>query len=125
MELPEHIAIVPDGNRRWAQLHGVPKLQGHRAGAEKMHTVVEHLIGKIKCLTLWGFSLDNWRRSNDEVSDLFDILALWIAKETPWLHREGVKLRHIGRLGELPRTLQDEINRALHQQYLLCHLYIV
>ena len=104
--LPRHIAIVPDGNRRWAELHGVPKLEGHRAGADRMHQVVDQLVDlRIGYLTVWGFSTDNWNRTAEEIDSIFKLLGLWIEKDTPWLHEKGVRLRHIGRLHELPPVL--------------------
>ena len=108
-----HIALIPDGNRRWAKEHGLPALEGHIAGAEVMHTVVEHLITEVKYLTLWGFSTDNWRRSPDEVATIFQLTQEWIEKETPWLNSQGVRLRHIGRLQQLPDYLQLAINKAV------------
>jgi len=111
---PTHIAIIPDGNRRWAKLHKVPQLEGHRRGAKTMHRVVEHLIGRgVKYLTVWGFSIDNWKRADNEVKSLFDLLAVWIEKDTPWLNQHGVRLRHIGRISELPDSLQRTINQAV------------
>ena len=109
--LPTHIAIIPDGNRRWATIKGIPILQGHRAGADRMHQVVDNLtqLG-LKYLTVWGFSADNWKRTDEEVQSLFDLLGLWIVNDTPWLHEKGVRLRHIGRLHELPPDLQEVIN---------------
>ncbi|MBA7685221.1 Isoprenyl transferase [subsurface metagenome] len=99
MDLPDHIALIPDGNRRWSKLHGVPALEGHNRGAEVMHAVVEHLIEQqVKYLTVWGFSTDNWKRSENEVQNIFNLLGLWVEKDTPWLNERGVKLRHIGRL---------------------------
>ncbi len=68
----EHIAIIPDGNRRYAQAHGLPALEGHRMGAQRMHDVVEALIEKaIPYLTTWGFSVDNWKRSGEEMESIF------------------------------------------------------
>ncbi len=108
-----HVAIIPDGNRRWAQTHGVTPLQGHVAGAEAMHRVVDYLIGQqIRYLTVWGFSADNWKRSENEVQNIFNLLGLWIEKDTPWLNERGVKLRHIGRLHELSPELQGVIMMA-------------
>ncbi len=112
-ELPNHIALIPDGNRRWAKEHGVPALQGHRRGAEAMHTVVDYLIGRVQYLTVWGFSTDNWQRADSEVNNLFHLLAAWIEKDTPWLNSRGVRLRHIGRFQELPQDLQLAINKAM------------
>ncbi len=109
-----HIGIIPDGNRRWAKLRGVPALEGHRRGAEAMHHVVDYLIShQVKYLTLWGFSTDNWKRSEEEVATIFRLTKEWIEKETPWLDKHGIKLRHIGRLRELPDYLQLAINKAV------------
>ncbi len=113
--IPTHIAIVPDGNRRWSKFRGVSCLQGHRAGARTMHKVVDSLIGhQIKYLTLWGFSTDNWKRSEDEVSSLFQLLTDWIERDAPWLNRNGVYLRHIGRIDELPQYLQLAVAHAVN-----------
>lgn len=112
--LPEHIAIIPDGNRRWAEKRGLPKLMGHHAGAKKMRTVVEFLVDHhIKYLTVWGFSRSNWTRSQDEISDLFHLLATWIETDVPRLDTRGVRLRHIGRIAELPQYLRLAINQAV------------
>jgi len=111
-KLPTHIAIVPDGNRRWAKEHELPALQGHRHGAEAMHNVVDYLIGQVRYLTVWGFSTDNWRRSDGEVNNLLHLLTSRIENDTPWLNSRGVRLRYIGRLQELPQELQLTINKA-------------
>lgn len=94
--LPTHVAIIPDGNRRWAQLRGLSNIEGHQAGAERTHQVVDRLIElDIKYLTVWGFSSDNWKRKDEEVQGLLNLLQLWIEKDTPWLHENGVRLRHM------------------------------
>lgn len=112
--LPQHIAIIPDGNRRWAQIKGLSRFEGHQAGAERMHQVVDNLIQLgTKYLTVWGFSCDNWKRTPEEVQDIFTLLQLWIEKDTPWLHENGVKLRYSGRFHQLPQGLQDTIARAI------------
>lgn len=110
----QHIAIIPDGSRRWAKLHGVSAIEGHRRGAEAMHNVVDYLIGhQIRYLTLWGFSVDNWKRDQEEVNEIFCLLTEWIKKDTPWLDQSNVRLQYIGRLKELPSPLQQTINMAL------------
>ncbi|MBA7711611.1 Isoprenyl transferase [subsurface metagenome] len=112
--LPTHIALVPDGNRRWAKQSGLPALEGHRRGAEAMHNVIDYLIGQgVRYLTLWGFSTDNWKRSDGEVNDIFHLLAAWIERDAPWLNRNAVRLRHIGHLWKLPGFLQQAINKAV------------
>ncbi|GAJ18302.1 unnamed protein product, partial [marine sediment metagenome] len=108
-----HVAIIPDGNRRWAKKHGLPAFEGHRRGAEAMRNIVTYLISqKMEYLTFWGFSTDNWKRSQNEISAIFEILAVQIEKDTPWLHNQGVRLRYIGRIDELPEFLQVAINQA-------------
>jgi len=112
--LPNHIAIVPDGNGRWAERRGLPRFNGHRAGAESMLRMVEYLTEyPIQYVTLYGFSTENWVRPEEEVGGLFRILAEFIDKCAPEIHKKGVKLRHLGRLNELPQNLQLAINRAV------------
>jgi undecaprenyl diphosphate synthase len=87
---------------------------GHQVGAEKMRTVVEFLVDRhIKYLTLWGFSTNNWTRSQDEITDLFHLLSAWIETEATWLDTRGVRLHHIGRIAELPQYLRLAINQAV------------
>ncbi|MBA7636238.1 Isoprenyl transferase [subsurface metagenome] len=110
----EHVAIIPDGNRRWAKEHGLPPLEGHRRGAKAMHNVADYLIAhKIRYLTVWGFSTDNWKRSQEEVASLFRLLARSIDRDTPWLHQKGVRLRYIGQIGALPHSLRLAIHQAI------------
>jgi len=112
--LPNHVAIVPDGNGRWAEQRGLPRLEGHQAGAENMRRMVEYLNEyPIKYVTLYGFSSENWSRPEDEVVGLFHILEDFIDKFVQEIHNKGVRLRHIGRLNELPQSLQLIINRAV------------
>ncbi len=112
--LPHHVAIVPDGNGRWAEQRGLPRLEGHLAGAKNMWRMVEYLsYYPIKYITLYGFSTENWNRPEDEVTGLFHILKEHIDKEVPVIHKKGIRLRHIGRLEELPIWLQISINSAI------------
>jgi len=112
--LPTHIAIIPDGNRRWATIKGIPILQGHQAGADRMNQVVDSLVQfGVKYLTVWGFSTDNWKRTDEEVLSLLQLLRAWIEKDAPWLHEKAVRLRHIGRMAALPGFLQQAINEAV------------
>jgi undecaprenyl diphosphate synthase len=111
--LPIHVAIVPDGNGRWAEKRGLPRLAGHQAGVEKMRSLIEYLNSlQIKYVTLYGFSTENWGRPEEEVKGLFRILMERIDQDVPKLHKIGVKVRHLGRLGELPDWLQSSIRRA-------------
>ena len=112
--LPTHIAFVPDGNGRWAERRGLPRLEGHQAGAENMHRMVKYLNEyPIQYLTLYGFSTENWGRPEEEVQGLFQILEEFIIKCVSEFHERGIKLRHIGRISELPQSLQLTINRAV------------
>ena len=111
---PSHVAIVPDGNGRWAEKHGLPRLEGHRAGAENMWYMVKYLNEyPIKYVTLYGFSTENWSRPEDEVKGLFHILEEFISKYALEIHERGIKLSHLGRLGELPQSLQLLLNGAI------------
>lgn len=111
--LPRHVAIIPDGNRRWAKEKGLPRLKGHEVGAERMFQIVERLrkLG-VRYASVWGFSTDNWKRQDEEVLSLFQILESWIKNATPWAVENNVKLRHIGRSQGLPDTLHKVINDA-------------
>jgi undecaprenyl diphosphate synthase len=108
--LPKHIAIIMDGNGRWAQKRGLPRVEGHRNGIESVRTVVE-LCGKlhISYLTLYAFSMENWIRPKDEVNMLMKYLAWFLKKETPGLQKNNVCLRAIGRLDLLPQEAQEQL----------------
>ena len=95
--IPVHVAIIMDGNGRWAQSRGLPRAAGHAQGAEAVRRTVKaaKALG-IRYLTLYGFSLENWKRPAKEVSDLMGLLRLYLRKEIAELHREGVRIRFIG-----------------------------
>jgi undecaprenyl diphosphate synthase len=112
--LPTHVAIVPDGNGRWAEQRGLSRLKGHHAGVKNMRAIIEYLNDyQIKYVTLYGFSTENWGRPGDEIDGLFRILEERIGKDVPKLHKKGVRIRHLGRLEELPPWLQQAINRGM------------
>ena len=112
--LPNHVAIIMDGNGRWAKQRGLPRLEGHRAGAENMRSVIEYFIKlKLKHLTLYSFSTENWKRPEEEIAGLLHLLEELIDKETLELHDRGVKLHHLGRLDGLSQSLQQAINRVV------------
>jgi len=114
VDFPNHVAIVPDGNGRWAEKRGLPRLEGHQAGAENMWRMVKYLNEyPIKCVTLYGFSTENWSRPEDEVKGLFYILEEFINKYAPEIHERGIRLRHLGRLSELSSSLQLALNGAV------------
>jgi len=102
-----------DGNGRWAKQRKLPRLLGHRAGTENTHRVLR-ACGEfgIEIVTLYGFSTENWRRPKGEVNGLFGIFEDAIDREVPELHRNGVRLRHLGRTDRLPERLIQKINSA-------------
>jgi len=111
---PDHIAIIMDGNGRWAKQRGLPRLEGHQAGVKNMRSVIGHFIKlKLKHLTLYGFSTENWKRPEEEIAGLLHLLQEIIDKETLELHKQGVKLRHLGRLAGLSPSLQKAIHKAV------------
>jgi undecaprenyl diphosphate synthase len=112
--LPKHIAIIMDGNGRWARGRGLSRLSGHRAGADNIHRVVEwlHEYG-IKYLTLWAFSTDNWIRPRREVFGLLRLLNEVIDREVTSCLENGIRLLVLGRIDELSQRLQRKIKRAI------------
>ena len=114
--LPNHIAFIMDGNGRWAEQHGLPRLEGHRAGIESARSVIE-CLGEyhIGYVTLYSFSTENWQRPEDEVRGLLKILKESIGKETAEFHKRGIRIRHLGRLEELPPHLKLAIKRAVER----------
>ena len=115
VRFPNHIAIIMDGNGRWAERRRLPRFEGHIAGVESARSTIRYLNDKyhLKYLTLYGFSSENWNRPSDEVSGIFHLFEEVISREVSELHKEGVKLRHLGRLEELPLSLQQAIKGAL------------
>ena len=110
---PIHVAIIMDGNRRWARNQGLDELEGHVAGTEALRTVLKHAVQiGIPHLTVYAFSRENWARSDKEVAQLFTLLAKVIDDETPELLRQGVAVRFLGRLAELPAQAQERITAA-------------
>lgn len=111
---PKHVAIIMDGNGRWARQRGLPRLMGHRAGTENIRRIVRACVeNDVKYLTLYAFSTENWTRPTNEVQGLMRILAEVIERETPELHREGVQIRHFGHMEGVPAALQEAIKYAL------------
>jgi undecaprenyl diphosphate synthase len=95
--VPRHVAIIMDGNGRWAKARGLPRAAGHRQGAEAARKVLR-AAGEagVECLTLYAFSSENWRRPQDEINDLMGLLRFYISRELDTLHKEGVRLKILG-----------------------------
>ncbi|MCL0102920.1 polyprenyl diphosphate synthase [Dehalococcoidia bacterium] len=114
MPAPTHVAIIMDGNGRWAKNRGITRLQGHRAGTENIRLVIRIFADHgVKCLTLFAFSTENWGRPRKEVQGLFRILSQVIDRETGKLHHEGVKIVHLGSLDGLPESLQAKVRESV------------
>ena len=111
---PTHIAIIMDGNGRWALSRGLPRLAGHRAGTENLRRIIEACIEfGIQYLTIYAFSTENWGRPKEEVEGLMNIFEDVIDHELQELHDQGVQLRHIGRLDRLDPAFRNKVLHAL------------
>jgi undecaprenyl diphosphate synthase len=113
-ELPRHVAIIMDGNRRWAKARGQTEMEGHTAGVENIRPIVRHCVKRgVAVLSLYAFSRENWARSDEEVSGLFYLLEQVIRNETAELKAQGAQVRLLGRMSELPEPAQKSIESAL------------
>jgi undecaprenyl diphosphate synthase len=111
--LPRHVAIIMDGNGRWAVKRGLPRSVGHQAGYNRINSVVASALRfNIQYLTLYSFSTENWNRPAEEVQGILKILADNIDAEAAEMHSQGIRMRHIGRLSDLSPDIQSAINRA-------------
>ena len=112
--LPQHVAVIMDGNGRWAQRRHLPRVAGHRAGVKRAREVIEtcaHL--KVPCLTLYAFSLENWRRPQAEVDFLMQLLREYLKREMPSIHKNNIRFLVIGRLDDLPAAVQENLREAM------------
>jgi undecaprenyl diphosphate synthase len=113
-KIPQHVAIIMDGNGRWAISRGLPRVAGHKAGTENLRRVIRSTVEfGIKYLTIYAFSTENWGRPPEEVQGLMSILQDVIDHELNELHAEGVQLRHIGRLERLDPKIQAKVLKAI------------
>jgi undecaprenyl diphosphate synthase len=112
--LPRHVAIIMDGNGRWAKQRGLPRVEGHRQGAESARVIIR-TAGEagIKYLTLYAFSLENWNRPKDEVDALMKYLVHYLKTETPELNKNNVKLEVIGHIYRLPEAVQEQLKKSV------------
>jgi undecaprenyl diphosphate synthase len=111
--LPKHVAVIMDGNGRWAKNKGLPRMVGHRQGAEALKETIRSCKDwGISTLTVYAFSTENWRRSQDEVNFLMLLFERMLRQEFEQMHREGIRITFIGDLASLPSMLQVEISRA-------------
>jgi len=111
--IPHHIAIVMDGNGRWATRRFLPRLAGHRQGVESLRRCVRACVARgVGVLTVFAFSSENWNRPADEVSGLMDLLAKALAREVPQLSRDGVRLHFVGEKSGLSDKVRDGLRQA-------------
>jgi undecaprenyl diphosphate synthase len=112
--LPKHVAIIMDGNGRWAKQRGLPRIEGHRQGAESARTIIRTAgeLG-IKYLTLYAFSVENWNRPKDEVDALMKYLIHYLKSETPELNKNNVRLEVIGQIWRLPENVQEHLRKSI------------
>lgn len=112
--LPEHVAVIMDGNGRWAQRRHLPRVAGHRAGVKRARETIETCARlKIPCLTLYAFSLENWRRPQAEVDFLMQLLREYLKRELPAIHKNNIRFLVIGRLDDLPAAVQENLREAM------------
>ena len=114
LPLPVHIAIVPDGNGRWAEKRGLPRLSGHREGVLNMMRMIQYISEyPIKYVTFYGFSTENWNRPETEVNGLFKLVEHFVDEQLNKINEKNIRIRHIGRLNGLPVSLQKAIQHAV------------
>jgi undecaprenyl diphosphate synthase len=112
--LPQHVAVIMDGNGRWAKQHGLPRVEGHRRGADSAREIIR-AAGEagIKYLTLYAFSAENWNRPKDEVDALMKYLVHYLKTETPELNKNNVRLEVIGQTWRLPENVQEHLKKSI------------
>ena len=112
--LPRHIAVIMDGNGRWAQKRHLPRVAGHRAGTQSARTTIETCARlKVEALTLYAFSVENWRRPKAEIEFLMQLLREYLRKEMPLIQRNNIRMRFLGRPDELPTGVQKDTREAM------------
>ena len=113
INIPKHVAIIMDGNGRWAQKRGLPRVAGHKAGVETVRSVIQTCAEKgIEVLTLFAFSSENWRRPKKEVSLLMSLFLAALQREVKKLHKNGVQLRIVGDVSAFDNKIQEKIKKS-------------
>src|SRR5213595_2396244 len=114
--IPRHIAIIMDGNGRWARQRGLPRIKGHEKGADAVRECVEGCGElKVEYLTLYAFSAENWQRPKSEVFALMRLLEKFLKEKTPEMIEQNVRLQAIGRLTDLPESSQAQLHKTIEQ----------
>lgn len=113
-KIPEHVAIIMDGNGRWAESRGLARFEGHKAGTENLRQIIKTSVEfGVKHLTIYAFSTENWGRPKEEVNGLMTILETVIDRELKELNAEGVRICHIGRLEAMPKRVRNKVEHAV------------
>lgn len=111
--LPRHVAVIMDGNGRWAQKRHLPRIAGHRAGTQSARTAIETCARlKIEALTLYAFSVENWRRPKAEIDFLMELLREYLRREMPLIQKNDIRMRFLGRMDDLPAGVQKDVRDA-------------
>ena len=114
--LPRHVAVIMDGNGRWAQKRHLPRIAGHRSGTQSARTTIETSARlKIEALTLYAFSVENWRRPKTEIDFLMALLREYLRKEMPLIQKNNIRMRFLGRMDELPAGVQNDVRDAMEK----------
>jgi undecaprenyl diphosphate synthase len=113
--LPRHVAVIMDGNGRWAQRRHMPRVVGHKAGTQTARSTIETCARlKIEALTLYAFSLENWRRPKSEIDFLMQLLREYLHSEMPLIQKNEIRMKFLGRLSELPAAVQKDVRDAMN-----------
>lgn len=111
--IPNHIAIIPDGNRRWAKEHGLPSLEGHRRGFDVAVKIGRKIRAMgVNTMTMWAFSTENWNRTKDEVSYLMKMYEIFVEKNLKEALKEKIRIIHIGRKDRIPKSLLEKLKKS-------------
>jgi undecaprenyl diphosphate synthase len=114
--LPRHVAVIMDGNGRWAQKRHLPRIAGHRSGTQSARTTIETCARlRIEALTLYAFSVENWRRPKTEIDFLMQLLREYLRKEMPLIQKNDIRMRFLGRMDELPPGVQKDVREAMEK----------
>jgi undecaprenyl diphosphate synthase len=124
--VPRHVAIIMDGNGRWAKRRGLPRIAGHKAGAEALRKTLQAAADRgVEALTVYAFSSENWRRSAEEIADLTGLMRFYLERELATLHKEGVRLKLIGDYSAFGPDLVSRLERAVEHTAGNCRLTLV
>ncbi|MEO0203090.1 MAG: polyprenyl diphosphate synthase, partial [candidate division WOR-3 bacterium] len=116
MKVPKHVAIIMDGNGRWARNRGLERIVGHKVGSESVREIIKASVElKIEYLTLYSFSTENWQRPKEEIEGLMELLMFLLKTEVEELHRNEISIRAIGRIEYLPTNVREELFKAIEK----------